>query len=69
MVCIKIRESSSYQDCANAYANGYGYGSLYIYGLWGLESQEVFQASKVTVVLCSEVVLIPQLPCSWLLED
>jgi len=30
MVGIRIRERSSYQDSANAYANRYGYGSLYI---------------------------------------
>jgi hypothetical protein len=51
MVGIRIRERGSYQDSANAYANRYGYGSLYIYGPWGLDisvNQEVIQASKVT---------------------
>jgi len=53
MVCISIKESVSCQDSADEYANGYGYGSLYIYGPWGLErsvNQEVIQASKVTGV-------------------
>jgi len=49
MVCIRIRESGSYQHSANAYANGYEYGGLYIYGPWGRKSTKVIQASKVTV--------------------
>ena len=53
-VCIKISENGSCQNSTNAYANGYGYGSLYIQALGPREISQPSHSSIQSNSRCSK---------------